>query len=74
LSESTTCTDHHPEDAMKLTCKEAHRLVSHAMEEPLPAAESTRLQLHLAICEACTRFNVQMDLLRRAMRHFRHGD
>lgn len=59
---------------MKLTCKEAHRLVSQGMEEELTAAERTRLKLHLVICEACTRFNAQMDFLRRAMQSLRHGD
>ncbi len=53
---------------LKPTCKEVHRLVSEGMDRQLSLVERTRMRLHLAVCEACTRFNGQMDLLRRAMR------
>ena len=38
------------------------------MDRDLSFIERTRMRLHLMVCEACTRFNGQMDLLRRAMR------
>ena len=53
---------------MKPTCREVHRLVSERLDRQLSLVEVTRLRLHLMICHACTNFNVQMRLLRRAMR------
>jgi hypothetical protein len=52
----------------KPTCREVHRLVSEGMDRELSLAERSRVRLHLLVCTACTRFNCQMDLLRRAMR------
>jgi hypothetical protein len=52
----------------KPTCREVHRLVSEAMDRDLSLVERSRMRLHLLVCTACTRFNGQMDLLRRAMR------
>jgi hypothetical protein len=59
---------------IKPTCKEVHRLVSEGMDRDLSLVERTRMRLHLIVCEACTRFNGQMDLLRRAMRSTPPGD
>jgi hypothetical protein len=53
---------------LKPTCKEVHRLVSEGMDRDLSLVERSRVRLHLMVCQACTRFNGQMDLLRRAMR------
>jgi hypothetical protein len=55
-------------DRLKPTCREVHRLVSEGMDRDLSLVERTRMRLHLLVCTACTRFNGQMDLLRRAMR------
>jgi hypothetical protein len=52
----------------KPTCREVHRLVSEGLDRDLSLVERTRVRLHLVVCVACTRFNGQMDLLRRAMR------
>lgn len=52
----------------KPTCREVHRLVSEGMDRDLSLVERVRMRLHLMVCAACTRFNRQMDLLRRAMR------
>jgi hypothetical protein len=38
------------------------------MDRELSLVERSRMRLHLLVCAACTRFNGQMDLLRRAMR------
>ena len=56
-------------DGLKPTCREVHRLVSEGMDRKLSLVERVRMRLHLMVCEACTRFTGQMDLLRRAMRH-----
>ena len=55
-------------DGIKPTCREVHRLVSEGMDRDLSVRERTRVRLHLMVCKACTRFDGQMDLLRRAMR------
>lgn len=60
-------------DGLKPTCREVHRLVSEGMDRDLTLVERTRMRLHLMVCGACTRFNQQMDTLRRAMRGFPLG-
>ncbi|MCG2585257.1 zf-HC2 domain-containing protein [Massilia sp. TS11] len=55
-------------EGVKITCKDAHRLVSEGLDRELSLLERTRLRLHLLACGACSRFNGQMDLLRQAMR------
>lgn len=57
-------------DGLKPTCREVHRLVSESMDRPLSLVERTRMHVHLVVCGACTRFNGQMELLRKAMRGF----
>lgn len=56
---------------LKLTCKEASRLISQAMDQKLTLAQRATLRLHLSACEACTRFGAQMNTLRAAMRKYR---
>ena len=56
---------------MNLTCKEASRLISQAMDQKLTLAQRATLRLHLSACEACTRFGAQMNTLRAAMRKYR---
>src|SRR3954468_9027712 len=53
---------------LKPTCREVHRLVSEGMDRDLSLVERARMRLHLMVCQACTRFTGQMNLLRRAMR------
>lgn len=53
---------------IRLTCKEAHRIVSEGLDRDLGLFERTRLRLHLGVCDACTNFNGQMQTLRRAMK------
>jgi hypothetical protein len=52
---------------LKLTCKEASRLLSQAMEEKLPVWQQARLRLHLLACDACANFSRQLQFLRRAV-------
>lgn len=52
----------------KPTCREVHRLVSEGLDRELSMIERGRLGVHLLVCVACTRFNHQMDVLRRAFR------
>ena len=53
---------------LKITCKEAHRLLSDRMDHPLGRGERWRLWLHLRFCDMCSRVDHQMDFLRSAMR------
>ena len=57
-----------------LACKEVSRLVSQAQEEPLTRWQGWRLRMHLAACDACTRFEAQLRFLRRAMHRLSEGD
>jgi hypothetical protein len=52
---------------MKITCKEASRLLSDGQERALCFGEHLKLRIHLAICDACTNFSRQLALLRRAV-------
>jgi hypothetical protein len=52
---------------MKLTCKEAARLVSQGLDRRLAPWDWLRLRVHLLICDACTAFSRQMEFLRRAI-------
>lgn len=61
-------------EGFKPTCKEVHRLVSEGMDRDLSMVERARMRLHLMVCGACTRFNGQMALLRRAMRELPPAD
>ncbi|MFC3107898.1 zf-HC2 domain-containing protein [Undibacterium arcticum] len=49
------------------TCKEIHRLVSEGLDRDLSVIERTKMRLHLLICDACTNFSGQMQLIRKAM-------
>ena len=59
--------------AIKPTCREAHQLVSEGMDRPLTVTERVRLRLHLVVCDACTRFDAQMLMLREAMQRLSKG-
>ena len=50
------------------TCKETTELASRAMDERLSFADRMALRMHLAICENCTRFNQQLQEMRRLFR------
>lgn len=50
------------------TCREVHQLVSARMDRPLTYTEHARVSAHLMVCPGCTRFDDQMQMLRRAMR------
>jgi hypothetical protein len=55
---------------LRLSCKEASRLISQSMERRLSLAEGIALRLHVRICDACTRFTSQMKFLRRALKAY----
>ena len=56
-----------------LTCKQASQLISQSLDRPLIWSDRVKLRFHLFICDACTRFNLQLNQLRVAVRRLR-GD
>ena len=56
--------------SLKPTCREVHQLVSERMDRTLTivARVRVRVRAHLVLCQACTRFDDQLQLLRRALR------
>lgn len=52
---------------MMLSCKEASRLISEALDRKLGLGERFALGFHLALCAGCKRVEAQFRLLRRAM-------
>ena len=55
---------------LRISCKEASRLISQGMDRRLSLAEGIALRLHVRICEACTRFTSQVKFLRRALKAY----
>jgi hypothetical protein len=55
---------------LRLSCKEASRLISQGMERRLSLGERIALRLHVRICDACTRFTSQVKFLRRALQAY----
>ena len=53
-----------------IRCKDASRLVSLQQEAELTSWQRLTLRLHLAVCDACARFERQIRFLRTAMRRY----
>ena len=56
---------------LKLTCREASRLLSQSMDLKLTLAQRAALRVHLSACDACTRFGAHLHNLRAAMKKYR---
>ena len=52
---------------MRITCKEATRLISTGLDRELGFADRVALRLHLAVCSACNVMKSQFEFLRRAL-------
>jgi anti-sigma factor RsiW len=52
---------------MKLTCKEASRLISAGLDRRLSVADRTQLRFHLALCDACNKLKAQFEFIRTAV-------
>ncbi len=57
-----------------LSCREASRLSSEAMDRPLKAGEKFSLHFHTLICRHCRRFKKQLGVIRQAAQQFSHKD
>ncbi len=54
-----------------LSCKDATRLISQMQDRRLTLAGRWLVRLHLLFCDACRRFQRQLDVLRDAMVRYR---
>jgi hypothetical protein len=54
------------------TCKEVSALLIAREDRALPVVESLALRLHMAMCEACPRFERQLLTMRSAMGQWRN--
>jgi hypothetical protein len=52
---------------MRITCKEASRLISAGLDRELAFGDRAALRLHLALCSACNTLKSQFEFLRRAL-------
>ncbi|HEX2825088.1 MAG TPA: zf-HC2 domain-containing protein [Burkholderiales bacterium] len=59
---------------MRITCKEASRLLSLDLDHKLTFAQRASLRLHLTLCDACTRVKAQFEFIRRALKSYSSPD
>jgi hypothetical protein len=55
---------------MRISCKEASRLISLSRDGRLTFGQRTALRLHLALCNACTNVKEQFEFLSRALANY----
>jgi hypothetical protein len=53
------------------SCREVTRLVLESQDRELPLADKLALQIHWRICDGCTKFKNQTELMREAMKRWR---
>ena len=56
---------------LRRTCKEVTALLIAGEDRELPLVERLALRVHLAMCQACPRFQNQLHVMRGAMGHWR---
>ena len=56
-----------------LTCKDATRLCSEALDRNLDVRERLSLRMHIMMCKGCTNFEQQMQQLRDLTRSYSSG-
>ena len=59
---------------MRITCKEATRLISLGLDSHLGFADRLALRLHLALCSACNVMKSQFEFMRRALSTYSRPD
>ena len=57
-----------------LSCKDATRLLSEAMDHSLPLGKRVGVRLHLLLCTFCARYQRQLLLLRETARRLAATD
>ena len=61
------------EAVVKVSCKQAARLMSQQKDRLLTDAEAESLKQHLYVCLNCQRFDKQLDFLRRLVERYAAG-
>lgn len=61
-----------PAYPFRRTCKEASALLIAREDRALPWVDRLALRLHLAMCQACPRFERQLLTMRNAMEQWRN--
>ncbi|MDI1361863.1 zf-HC2 domain-containing protein [Methylotenera sp.] len=56
---------------LMLTCKQASQIISQSLDNPLSWSDRIKLKFHLFICNACTRFNQQLRLIKSAVQRMK---
>ncbi|MCV0439343.1 MAG: zf-HC2 domain-containing protein [Hydrogenophaga sp.] len=56
---------------LRRTCKEVSALLIAQEDRALPLLERAALRVHMAMCQACPRFERQLLTMRNAMRQWR---
>ncbi|MFN3860104.1 MAG: hypothetical protein ACK4R2_01380 [Roseateles sp.] len=56
---------------VKISCREAARILLQGEDRSLPLAERLTLRLHQSACSNCRRFARQVQLMRRASARWR---
>ena len=59
---------------MRLTCREASRLLSDGLDRKLRLGDRAALRMHLALCDACTKLKSQFEFMRRAIADYTQSD
>ncbi|MCP1292265.1 MULTISPECIES: zf-HC2 domain-containing protein [Chromobacterium] len=59
---------------MKLSCRQASRLISASQDRPLSQWEHVRLRVHLFMCGNCRNFSQQLKQLGEAARKAGRGE
>lgn len=60
--------------ATGMTCRDAFRMCSERMDQPLNRADAIRLRLHLLMCGLCRRLPIQLENLRGLLRCCHHEE
>ncbi len=61
------------EAVVKVSCKQAARLMSQRKDRPLSDAEGESLKQHLYVCLNCERFDKQLDFLKQLAARYAVG-
>lgn len=59
---------------MKISCRQASRLISQGMDQPLNQWQYVRLRVHLWMCGNCRQFSHQLQVLQQAARKAGRGE
>jgi len=51
-----------------LTCRQASQLISESLDRRLTFSDRLKIRFHLFICDACNRFNIQIEQLCAAIK------